>query len=767
MGQNTEDSVQGFTCSAPSVAVATSLAVPTKSTTKSTATTNMHIPAHNINTSIGTTATKQAKYGALPANNSASVSTSTSAIANCHGPLHSNVHTHRPILVGYAFGPKKMSTMSVVMAEASMAVSTVVTHFSDSHGYGFGSGNGNVSTNAKANSNANGINHSNASACPNNNNSNTSSNCRKRKYKNMTVMPISTSPLPILPSAPSSSSLVSSTATGQHENHAHLHITSSCDSSNSHSEPDVEPSFLQSQHTHSFAHWNNDALSYASRNEYDAESESMPPSMEECPNAHGTSHSAVVNTCASKMSNVHKNANFHVNVNSNSNGNGNGSNNPVPIPKITCIFPTPFFLPSKSSAVSITSLEEASLVTTTTISTTNASASASSHTDLHHLPARVPQHLQPMRVCFVPLDLDSPLDEQHGGKFDAILHKMTEDILCKSQLEMGSTCRCNGNLHSDCVRDPTSNTPALEESERQALRRIERLRKYKQDHPACCLVDHPNNVQALMNRADIANILKECLKGVTTKSGIPARTPRYQVLNEGGSHTSKIEGNSNDTSSSFSSSNLRYRYPLIVKPLTAAGTKESHKMGILLGRHGLDKVRNSNKSGPSLLQEYSNHDGMLFKVYVLGKKVWVFKRPSLPNLPIGEIGEEEGRGFVEFDSQRPYPSLIDFGIALDSNSSSEMDMGGCNPGSAFKMDHGVTVAEIRPIADSIRKAFGLELFGFDILVARKEETNRKEMLVVDVNYFPSYKEVTNFPKMLAQYLAQCGIEGRLRSFEAS
>ena len=43
----------------------------------------------------------------------------------------------------------------------------------------------------------------------------------------------------------------------------------------------------------------------------------------------------------------------------------------------------------------------------------------------------------------------------------------------------------------------------------------------------------PNNVQALMSRSDIANILTDCLKGVTTKSGIPARTPRYQVLNGG------------------------------------------------------------------------------------------------------------------------------------------------------------------------------------------------------------------------------------------
>ena len=41
--------------------------------------------------------------------------------------ISSNMSHLRPILVGYAFGPKKMSTMGVVMAEASMAVSTVVT----------------------------------------------------------------------------------------------------------------------------------------------------------------------------------------------------------------------------------------------------------------------------------------------------------------------------------------------------------------------------------------------------------------------------------------------------------------------------------------------------------------------------------------------------------------------------------------------------------------------------------------------------------------
>ena len=61
-----------------------------------------------------------------------------------------------------------------------------------------------------------------------------------------------------------------------------------------------------------------------------------------------------------------------------------------------------------------------------------------------------------------------------------------------------------------------------------------------------------------------------------------------------------------------------------------------------------------------------------------------------------------------------------------------------------------------------------ELFGFDVIVssANSKTGKQKEMLVVDVNYFPSYKEVTNFSELLAQYLAQCGIEGRVRSFES-
>lgn len=404
-----------------------------------------------------------------------------------------------------------------------------------------------------------------------------------------------------------------------------------------------------------------------------------------------------------------------------------------PTPKITCIFPSSFSLLSSSI-----SLEESSLVTATT-SSSSSSMMSKYQSNISKSNYANNSKLVPMRVSFVPLDLDSPLEEQHGGKFDAILHKMTEDILYKSKLSNDET----------------------DEYDKQALKRIERLTKYKETHPACCLADHPTNVQALMSRSDIANTLFECLKGVTTRSRVPVRTPRFLIL----------EKNLGDVANQIQSAS--FQYPLIVKPLTAAGTKSSHKMGVLMGSRGIEKVQ-----GPCLLQEYANHDGLLYKVYVLGNKVWVFQRPSLPNLPIGESpssqhdGKSEGKEYVEFDSQRPYPTLDDFGISPLTASTED----GTEKVEKYQDKNKLTAAEIRPVANAIRKAFGLKLFGFDILVTEKEvfsvtesspkpEEGRKEMLVVDVNYFPSYKEVTNFSQLLAQYLAQCGIEGRLRSFE--
>ena len=523
-------------------------------------------------------------------------------------------------------------------------------------------------------------------------------------------------------------------------------------------------SLSQSQHNYSYSQY--DTLSHASRNDFDHECESISQATDDNDN--------------DNENDVH--IPFPYNNNANANTNFTDT-----FRKISCIFPSSFFLSSEQS--SSLEKEEASLVsmtgTTVSTSTTTLSASASASVaasiSSKSMSSNLPQHFSSMRVSFLPLDLDSPLDEQHGGKFDAILHKMTEDILCKSQMEESASTR-------ESESESCASTCSCSEHERQALQRIENLKQYLQNNPACCLVDHPTHVQTLMSRSAIARTLSVSLEGVATKSGIPVRTPRCHVLkNITEEAVNKLICDSDlelGLKDSASGSELPpFHYPFIVKPLPAAGTKESHKMGVLLGRHGLSKIQ---QNVPSLLQQYSNHDGILFKVYVLGDKVWVFQRPSMPNLPQGEIGEGQGHGFVEFDSQKAYPTMDAFGIDVVGGSEELKCKSNAVADADADADHGVTVAEIRPVADAIRKAFGLELFGFDILVTRKNSRNgntsnscnsgnknenrnnnddKKEMLVVDVNYFPSYKEVTNFSQLLAQYLAQCGIEGRLRSFE--
>jgi len=338
---------------------------------------------------------------------------------------------------------------------------------------------------------------------------------------------------------------------------------------------------------------------------------------------------------------------------------------------------------------------------------------------MHAFPSK--EHF--VRVSFVPLDLNFPLEEQHGGKFDVILHKLTEDIL----LSMSSD---SGTCYSSICR-------------KEATERLGRLEEYKKHRSSCCFVDPPESVRLVLSRSDIARTLSEHLNGVATISGVPVSTPRFHVV-----------GQELGKPITFDFESLPFGFPIIAKPLTAAGTSESHKMMIVLNRNGLKKL----SPRPTLLQEYANHDGILFKVYVLGEDVMVFQRSSLPNLPEGESnpGDVNLCTHLEFDSQKPYPGLSDFGVKNDEIDFTES----CSDNKkSANFSHVVTSSEIRPVVEAVRKAFGLTLFGFDMLVTIRG--GKMKLLVVDINYFPSYKEVSNFPFMLAQYLKNRAMASRM------
>lgn len=333
-----------------------------------------------------------------------------------------------------------------------------------------------------------------------------------------------------------------------------------------------------------------------------------------------------------------------------------------------------------------------------------------------------------VRVSFVPLDLSFPLEEQHGGRFDVILHKLTEDVL------LGATGTSDGAV--------------------RARTRLARLARYAHAHPRCHLADDPSRVAGVLDRLRIATTLRDCLRGVRTDAGWRVAAPRFAVCRRRADLCAAVAPGAAGA----------LRLPLIAKPLEAAGTAESHRLAIVLGAAVGGGPARADVRYPVLLQEYANHGSVLHKVYVLGDAVFVYARPSLPDIPPwavtargGQRRRAAGTGdVVVFDSQRPYPGSLELGLDIDTGGRPAAKRTRVGPPPR------VTAEDVRPVVDVLRRAFGLEIFGFDIIVAGAAGGSDHEMLVVDVNYFPSYKEVHNFPAQLAQYLTQKAVDARQR-----
>ena len=423
-----------------------------------------------------------------------------------------------------------------------------------------------------------------------------------------------------------------------------------------------------------------------------------------------------------------------------------------------------YFRSSCSSAAASTSIASVSETTVSTPTTTNSLPITISGSNSNNRRQQQEQHRHRRegrgQISFVPLDPDQPIEDQHGGHFDLILHKLTEDILTCSLMKDSDETHYQRRQQQQCqsssVEDPS-------------MRRIHALRDYcNYRNPNCCLVDDPKLIEMLMSRSEIANVLKSCLKQVKTTSGIPVKSPRFVVIpelqeEENPSSTEKTINSQRQQQTKrlkqalqkeSSEDGVILSTPLIVKPLIAAGTKESHWMSIALKESALLKL-----PPKSIVQEFVNHDATLYKVYVLGDFVNVYERHSLPNLPADLSNSKVD--LVKFDSQRQYPKLEDFYLDVNTDCCTASDTSNTRNKNDYTTTCSnnnvpITVNEVKPIVDALKQAFGLQLFGFDILV----QSDHAECFVVDVNYFPSYKEVTNFPSLLARYLTQRVLEQR-------
>ncbi|CAN6449992.1 unnamed protein product [Victoria cruziana] len=166
-----------------------------------------------------------------------------------------------------------------------------------------------------------------------------------------------------------------------------------------------------------------------------------------------------------------------------------------------------------------------------------------------------------------------------------------------------------------------------------------------------------------------------------------------------------VEGDPNSIPDAVNRSGLKL--PLVAKPLFVDETARSHELSLAYDQLSLSKLE-----PPLVLQEFVNHGGVLFKVYIIGETVKVVRRFSLPDV---EKSERLQHGVIQFPR-----------VSCAAASADDADLDPC-------------VAELPPLplleklAQELRQRLGLQLFNIDVI---REHGSRNSFYVIDINYFP-------------------------------
>ncbi|KAF7811106.1 inositol-tetrakisphosphate 1-kinase 3-like isoform X1 [Senna tora] len=187
-------------------------------------------------------------------------------------------------------------------------------------------------------------------------------------------------------------------------------------------------------------------------------------------------------------------------------------------------------------------------------------------------------------ISFVAIDVSKPLSEQ--GHFDIVLHKAA----CSLQL--------SGKEWREVIED------------------------YGQKHPEVIIIDPPDAIQRLQNRQSMLQHVADLnLSDCYGKIGIP----RHLVVIE------------DPTSIPFEVAKAGMKFPLVAKPLVVDDSAKSHDLCLVYEEMSLFELE-----PPLVIQEFVNHGGLLFKVYVIGETIKVVRRFSLPNISEFELSKVAG-----------------------------------------------------------------------------------------------------------------------------
>ncbi|XP_056842699.1 inositol-tetrakisphosphate 1-kinase 2 isoform X2 [Raphanus sativus] len=177
------------------------------------------------------------------------------------------------------------------------------------------------------------------------------------------------------------------------------------------------------------------------------------------------------------------------------------------------------------------------------------------------------------------------------------------------------------------------------------------------------------------------------------------------------------------TSSANEVAKAGLKFPLVAKPLLVDGTAKSHQLFL-----AYDCLSLAELEPPLVLQEFVNHGGVLFKVFVVGDVIRVVRRFSLPN--VSNVGKEKVAGVFQF------PRVSSAAASVD------------------KTDLDPRVAELPPkpllegLVRELRSRLGLKLFNIDMI---REHGSQDVFYVIDINYFPGYGKMPDYEQVFIDF----------------
>ncbi|XP_013627222.1 PREDICTED: inositol-tetrakisphosphate 1-kinase 2-like isoform X2 [Brassica oleracea var. oleracea] len=161
----------------------------------------------------------------------------------------------------------------------------------------------------------------------------------------------------------------------------------------------------------------------------------------------------------------------------------------------------------------------------------------------------------------------------------------------------------------------------------------------------------------------------------------------------------------------------------VAKPLWIDGTAKSHQLFLAYDRRSLAEL-----DPPLVLQEFVNHGGVMFKVFVVGDTIKVVRRFSLPNISNCEKAKVDGV----------------FQFPRVSSAAASVDNADLDP----------SVAELPPkpfleaLAKELRILLGLRLFNIDMI---REHGSKNVFYVIDINYFPGYAKMPDYEQVFVDF----------------